>query len=230
MVVLAEELGKYLGRTVQTPYGTPAGKLIGLDTNIRNEVTQINVDQASGELAKYPIAQLNMQNGSIVLLPPWKDEAADLAREHLTAVKRMGALKSLLTDGDIDDSTYREMTSEYESAIHAMESRRIALVDSLKERSGKLDERIRVLQLALTDNKLLFSSGVVEAGTYKEACQAIHEMLDGHVAEKKDVQATIEALAHLEDQGSSQLPIKPQQTEQRVPDFVVVRVNEKTPA
>ncbi len=230
MVVLAEELGKYLGRTVQTPYGTPAGKLIGLDTNIRNEVTQINVDQASGELAKYPIAQLNMQNGSIVLLPPWKDEAADLAREHLTAVKRMGALKSLLTDGDIDDSTYREMTGEYEGAIHAMESRRIALVDSLKERSGKLDERIRVLQLALTDNKLLFSSGVVEAGTYKEACQAIHEMLDGHLAEKKDIQATIEALGHLEDQGSSQLPVKPQQTEQRVPDFVVVRVNEKAPA
>jgi len=77
MVVLAEELGKYLGRTVQTPYGTPAGKLIGLDTNIRNEVTQINVNQASGELAKYPIAQLNMQNGTIVLFPPGKDEAAD---------------------------------------------------------------------------------------------------------------------------------------------------------
>jgi hypothetical protein len=230
MVVLVEELGKYLGKIVQTPYGTPAGKLIGLDTNIRNEVTQINVDQASGELAKYPITQLSIQNGSLVILPAWKDEAADLEREHLTAVKRMGALKSLLADGDIDNSTYREMTSEYESAIHAMESGRIALVESLKERSGKLDQRIRVLQLVLTDNKLLYSSGVVEAGTYKEASQTIHEMLDGNVAEKKDIQVTIETLTHLEDQGSSQLSIKPQQTEQKIPDFGVVRANEQAPA
>jgi len=230
MVMLAEELGKYLGRIVQTPYRTPAGKLIGLDTNIRNEVTQINIDQASGELVKYPIAQIGIQNGSLVLLPVWKDEATDLEREHLTAIRRMAALKSLLTDGDIDSSTYREMTSEYESAIRAMESRRVSLVDSLKERSGKLDERIRALQLALTDNKLLYSSGVVEAATYKEACQAIHEMLDGHVAEKKDVQATIETLTHLEDRESSQAQVKPQQIEQKIPDFVVVRVNEQAPA
>lgn len=229
MVILVEDVGKFLGKSVQTPYNTHVGKLIGVDTNIRNEVTQVNIEQASGELVKHPINQIRIQNGSIVLAPAWKDEAADLEREYLTASKRIGALKSLLSDGDIDMPAYREMTSEYESAIHAMESRRLALVDSLKERTAKLEERIRGLQLALTDNKLLYSSGVIEAIAYKEACQIIHEMLDGHVAEKKDIQGTIEKLTCLDRMQPTQEPIRPQQVKQKIPDFVVVKLNEETP-
>lgn len=227
LAILVEDLGKFLGKAVETPYGTSLGRLIGLDTNIRNEVTQVNVDQASGELAKYPITQVGLQNGAIVLAPTWKHETSDLQREYLTASKRIGALKSLLSDGDIDTATYREMTSEYESAIHAMESRRVALVHSLKEKAGKLDERIHALQLALTDNKLLFSSGVVEASAYKEACQIIHTMLDGHVAEKKDIQATIETLACLARNVPTQVSVR---SEQKIPDFVIVKVNEEAPA
>lgn len=230
MVILVEDLGRFLGKTVQTPYNTHVGRLVGIDTNIRNEVTQVSVEQASGALAKYPAAQVRIQNGSIVLAPAWKEEAADLEREYLTASKRISALKSLLSDGDIDTVAYRQMTSEYESALHAMESRRIDLVDSLKERTGKLEEQIRELQLALTDNKLLYSSEVVEAGAYKEACQVIHEMLDGHFAEKKDIQSTIDALTRLEHGQSMQEPAKPQQVDQKIPDFVVVKLREETPA
>lgn len=230
MVILVEDVGKFLGKTVQTPYNTPIGKLISVDTNIRNEVTQVSVEQTPGELTKYPVAQLRIQNGSIVLSPAWKDEATELEREYLTASKRISALKSLLSDGDIDMAAYRAMTTEYESAIRAMESRRVALVHSLKERTGKLEERIRGLQLALTDNKLLYSSGVVESIAYKEACQVIHEMLDGHIAEKKDIQATIEALTSLERSQSTQEPVISEQVERKIPDFVVVKLNEETPA
>ena len=230
MVILVEDVGKFLGRTVLSPYNTSVGKLIGMDTNIRNEVTQVNVEQESGELAKYPIAQVTIQNGSIILSPAWKNEAADLEREYLTASKRITALKALLSDGDIDMASYREMTSEYESAIRAMERRRIALVDSLKVRAGRLEERIRGLQLALTDNKLLYSSGVVEATAYKEACQIIHEMLDGHAAEKRDIQETIQTLTRLEHSQASQEPIGSERVEEKIPDFVVVKLNEETPA
>ena len=230
MVILVEDLGKFLGRTVLSPYNTPIGKLIGMDTNIRNEVTQVNIEQESGELAKYPIAQVRIDNRSIVLSPAWKNDAADLEREYQTASKRMAALKALLSDGDIDTTSYKEMTSEYETAIHAMEHRRVALVDSLKERAGKLEERIRGLQLALTDNKLLYSSGVVEATAYKEACQIIHEILDGHSAEKKDIQETIQTLTRLERSELSQVPVVPEHVEEKIPDFVVVKLNEEMPA
>jgi len=230
MVILVEDVGKFLGRTVLSPYNTPIGKLIGMDTNIRNEVTQVNVEQESGELGKYPIAQVRIDDGSIVLSPAWKNDAADLEREYQTASKRMAALKALLSDGDIDTTSYKEMTSEYETAIHAMEHRRVALVDSLKERAGKLEERIRGLQLALTDNKLLYSSGVVEATAYKEACQIIHEILDGHSAEKKDIQETIQTLTRLERSELSQVPVVPEHVEEKIPDFVVVKLNEEMPA
>jgi hypothetical protein len=230
MVILVEDLGKFLGKTIHTPYNTPVGRLIAADTNIRNEVIQVSVEQASGELVKYPAAQVRIQNGSILLAPAWKDEAADLEREYLTASKRIAALKSLLSDGDIDMVAYRQMTSEYESALRAMEGRRTDLVDSLKEKTGKLEDQIRGLQLALTDNKLLYSSGVVEAGTYKEACQVIHEMLDGHFAEKKDIQSTIDTLTRLEQTQSTQEPAKPQHVEQKIPDFVVVKLREESPA
>lgn len=230
MAILVEDLGKFLGKAVQTPYNTPVGRLIGVDTNIRNEVTQVNVEQESGILAKYPVTQVRIENGAVVLTPGWKHEAADLEREYLTASRRMTALKSLLSDGDIDTAAYREMASEYESAIRAMESRRVALVDSLKEKTLKLEDEIRKLQLTLTDNKLLYSSGVVEAIAYKESCQIIHEMLNGHLAEKKDVQATLESLTSLERGRSVQEQTVPHGIEQGIPDFVVVKIKEEMPA
>ncbi len=230
MVMLVEDVGRYLGKTVQTPYNTPIGKLIGVDTNIRNEVTQVNVEQESGILAKYPATQVKVENGSVVVTPAWKHEASDLEREYSTASKRITALKSLLSDGDIDTTAYREMSSEYEGAIHAMESRRSALVDSLKERTLKLEDEIRRLQLALTDNKLLYSSGVVEAIAYKDACQIIHGMLNGHLAEKKDIQATLEGLTSLERGPQVQDQTLPRRIDQGIPDYVVVKINEEMPA
>jgi hypothetical protein len=230
MVILVEDVGKFLGKSVQTHYHTTIGRLVGVDTNIRNEVTQVNVENASGMLTKYPIVQVRIHDQSIMIAPVWKDEAADLEREYVTASKRVVALKALLSDGDIDTGAYRQMTSEYENAIRVIESRRGVLVDSLKERSGKLEEQIRELQLALTDNKLLYSSGVVEAGAYKEACQIIHEMLDAHVGEKKDILGTDETLTRLERSEPSQEPTKTAPAEQKIPDFVVVKINEETPA
>lgn len=230
MTILVEDVGRFLGRTIQTPYNTPVGKLIGVDTNIRNEVTQVNVEQESGILAKYSVTQVKIENGSVVLTPAWKHEALDLQREYSTASKRIAALKSLLSDGDIDPVAYREMTSEYEGAIRAMENRRISLVDSLKERTLKLEDEIRRLQLALTDNKLLYSSGVVEAVAYKDACQIIHEMMNGHTAEKKDIQGTIENLASLEQGHQVQEQVPPRAVEQSIPDFVVVKIKEEMPA
>lgn len=230
MVMLVEDVGRYLGKTVQTPYNTPVGKLIGVDTNIRNEVTQVNIEQESGILAKYPATQVKVENGSVMVTPAWKHEASDLEREYSTASKRITALKSLLSDGDIDTTAYREMASEYEGAIHAMESRRIALVDSLKERTLKLEDEIRRLQLTLTDNKLLYSSGVVEAIAYKDACQIIHGMLNGHLAEKKDIQATLEGLTSLERGPQVQEQISPRRIDQGIPDYVVVKINEEMPA
>jgi hypothetical protein len=235
--MLVEDVGKFLGRTIQSPYSTPVGKLIGMDTNIRNEVTQVNIEQESGVLVKYPSAQVKIENGSVVLTPAWKHDAVDLQREYLTASKRMIALKSLLSDGDIDTVAYREMASEYENAISAMESRRVALVDSLKEKTLKLEDEVRRLQLSLTDNKLLYSSGVVEAIAYKDACQIIHEMMNGHLAEKKDIQGTIENLISLEKGRSEQeqpssrqeQPVS-REVERGIPDFVVVKINEEMPA
>jgi len=230
MAMLVEDVGRFLGKAVQSPYNTPVGRLIGVDTNIRNEVTQVNVKQESGILTKYPVTQVKIENSFVVLTPGWKHEAGDLEREYLTASRRMTALKSLLSDGDIDTGAYREMASEYESAIRAMESRRVALVDSLKEKALKLEDEIRKLQRALTDNKLLYSSGVIEAIAYKESCQVIHEMLNGHLAEKKDIQATLESLTSLERWQSTQERTMPRAIEQGIPDFVVVKINEEMPA
>jgi hypothetical protein len=228
--MLVEDVGRFLGKTIQGPYGTPMGKLIGVDTNIRNEVTQVNVEQDSGILAKYPATQVKIDNGSVVLTPSWKHDAVDLQREYSTASKRMVALRSLLSDGDIDSVAYREMASEYENAIQAMESRRVALVDSLKERTMKLEDEIRRLQLALTDNKLLYSSGVVEAVAYKDACQIIRVMMNGHVAEKKDIQGTVLGLTSLEKDHPAEEQQTSHQSEQSTSDFVVVKINEAMPA
>ena len=55
-------------------------------------------------------------------------------------------------------------------------------------------------------------------------------MMNGHLAEKKDIQGTIENLTSLERGCLEQEQTSSRKVEQGIPDFVVVKINEEMPA
>ena len=68
MAVTVEEVGKYLGKTVEDVMGRPIGKLVGLTADIKDEVNAIQVAQSDGEVTQHPINFVRVIDDRLVLM------------------------------------------------------------------------------------------------------------------------------------------------------------------
>ena len=162
LTITVEEIGKYLGQTIQDMMGRPAGKIVGLTADIKDEVQSVQVARAEGEVSEHSIAFVRIISGHPVLLQPWRVEAEDLQREHGIIKRRRQALELLLRDGDIDQVEYNQVRGGYEDAHKEVLTKRDQLIDNLKDVQAKLEQQIQDLQGALTNNKMLYTAAEMD--------------------------------------------------------------------
>jgi hypothetical protein len=237
MAVFVQNIGSYLGKAISDIHGRPAGRILGLSTNMTNEVTAVQIEQNGGDLRSVPVNQLDLNNGSPVLLPDWKIKATEVDREFDTTSRRSSAVDLLLKDGDITSETYEQMKDEYERALDQIKTRRDALVEKIVDRRAYLENQIRTLQAALTNNKMLYSSMEIQESSYKEAVTAIREDIAKCSAEKDDIDNIETMLSKLETDAPKPLDSDPKLPEApapdvppTIPDVVVVKVREDSTA
>ncbi len=242
MSILVENLGGYLGKSINDVHGRPTGRIVGLSTNIRNEVTAIQIEMGTGDLKTFPVTQLDLGKESPILLPDWKVEAVEIQREYETASRRLTAIDLLLNDGDISKDTYQEMKDNYETALEQIKSRRDKLRETLVDRRYQLEQQIRDLQAALTNNKMLYSSSEIDETSYKAVVSSIREGLARGTSEKADIDETERGLSKIETKPApyvdtkrgesyAELPEAPISKDlPRIPDVVVVKVREDSAA
>ena len=82
MTATVEQVGKYLGKTIEDTMGRPVGKLVGLTADIKDEVTAIQIAHSDGEVAQHPITFVKVLEDRLILLQTWRVEAEDLKKEH----------------------------------------------------------------------------------------------------------------------------------------------------
>lgn len=233
MTILVEDIGKFLGKNIEDLNGRVAGRLVGLSTTIRNEVTAVEVELATGELQQYPNSQLILKGESLLLAPSWKVEADDLKREFEVVTRRISALEALFSDGDIDKENYADMKLQYDSALDEMKTRRSVLVAGLMERREKLDQQARDLQRSLTDNKMLYTAGAIDSDAYRTVCDSIRAGLERVLAEKRDIEKVVEAITIADKAPEAETIQEPPQSQTKVetpaniPDVVVVHVRDE---
>lgn len=225
MTVTVEEIGKHLGKTIEDSMGRPAGKFVGLTADVKDDVTAIQVSRLSGEVDQYPITFVRIIDGHPVLLQTWRVEAEDLRREHDVIKRRTQALDLLFKDGDIDQLEYNQVRGNYEDLNKEINQKRDTLLDTLKSVEEKLEQQIRDLQAALTNNKMLYTASEIDEQTYQTVTESVRAGLELARKERKDVDNTrgfLQAIEILETP-KPQAPSAPAKT---VPDVVVIRMKE----
>ena len=225
MTLTVDEIGKYLGKTIEDSMGRPTGKLVGLAADFRDEVTAIQVAQSNGEVSQYPISFVRLIDGHPVLLQTWRVEAEDLRREHDIIKRRNQAIDLLLKDGDIEQPEYNQLRGTYEDVNKEIYQKRDTLLDTLKEVEGKLDQQIRDLQSALTNNKMLYTAAEINEETYHAVTESIRSGLEIARKERKDLDNIYEYLQAIDslETPSTMPPSVPAKT---IPDIVVIKMKE----
>lgn len=225
MTITVEEIGKYLGQSVQDMMGRPTGKLVGLTADVKNEVQSIQIARTEGDVTEHPITFVRIIDGHPVLLQAWRIEAEDLKKEHEIIKRRRQAIDLLLKDGDIDQSEYNQLRSGYEDIHKDIITKRDSLVETLKNIEVKLEQQIKNLETALTNNKMLYTVAEIDASTYQTVTESVRAGLEISRKERKDMDNTCESLHDI-------APLEtPQTTNQSsapnyIPDVVVIKMRE----
>ncbi|MGA3109296.1 MAG: CdvA-like protein [Candidatus Bathyarchaeia archaeon] len=225
MTITVEEIGKYLGQPIQDMMGRPAGKLVGLCAGTKAEVQSIQIARPEGDVTEHPIASVRITDGHPVLLQAWRIEAEDLKRENDIIKRRRQAIDLLLKDGDIDQSEYNQLSSGYEDIHKHIITKRDSLVETLKNVEVRLEQQIRDLQTALTNDKILYTAAEIDASTYQTVTESLRTGLEISRKERRDIDNTRESLHDID---SLEIPKITNQSSapNYIPDVVVIKMRE----
>ena len=227
MTSTVEQVGKYLGKTIEDAMGRPVGKLVGLTADIKDEVTAIQIAHSDGEVAQHPMTFVKVLEDRVILMQTWRVEAEDLRKEHDIITRRKQALDLLLKDGDIEKTEYDHIRSSYEELDKQIKDRRETLMDTLKHVDSKLEQQISDLQGALTNNKMLYSSAEIDEQTYHTVTESIRSGLEISRKERKDIENITQYLNGIDCVETPKESIPPQ-TKSPLSDVVVIKLNELT--
>jgi len=225
VTITVEEIGKYLGQPIQDMMGRPAGKLVGLCAGTKAEVQSIQIARPEGDVTEHPIASVRIIDRHPVLLQAWRIEAEDLKRENDIIKRRRQAIDLLLKDGDIDQSEYNQLSSGYEDIHKDIITKRDSLVETLKNVEVRLEQQIRNLQTALTNDKILYTAAEIDASTYQTVTESLRTGLEISRKERRDIDNTRESLHDID---SLEIPKITNQSSapNYIPDVVVIKMRE----
>ena len=230
MTVTVEQVGKYLGKTIEDAMGRPVGKLVGLTADIKDEVTAIQIAHSDGEVAQHPITFVRVLEDKLVLMQTWRIDAEDLKKEHDIVTRRRQALDLLLKDGDIERPEYDHLRTGYEELDIQIKEKQETLLDTLKHVDSKLEQQITDLQGALTNNKMLYSSAEIDEPTYHTVTDSIRSGLEISRKERKDIENITQYLKAIDsiEETPQDPPTPPPQTKNPLSEVVVIKLNEST--
>jgi hypothetical protein len=226
MTLTVEEIGKYLGQSIEDHMGRPTGKLVGLTADIKDEVQAIQMSRNNGEVYEYSVNSFRIVNGHPVLLEDWRVEAEDLTKEHDIIRRRSQALELLFKDGDIEQTEYNQLRNSYEDLNKEIVTKREKLAESLKQVETRLEHQIHDLQTALTNNKMLYTASEIDEHTYTTVTESIKAGLEIARKELKDLDNTREQLKTIGSLDTKVTPTPESTTRPKIPDVVVIKMTE----
>jgi chromosome segregation ATPase len=222
-----EQIGKYLGETIEDPMGRPTGKLVGLTADVKDEVQAVQIALSTGQIVEHPIYSIRIIEGHPTLLQAWRVEAEDLKKEHDIIKRRRQALDLLLKDGDIDQTEYNQLRNSYEDINKEIVGKREKVLESLKDEESKLEQQIKDLQTALTNNKMLYTAAEIDEGTYHSVTESIRAGLEIARKERKDLDNTRESLQEINNLDALKTNTE-SSAPPKIPDVVVIKMKELT--
>ncbi len=193
------DLRRFVGKTVKDPYGKDLGKLVGITSNIKGEISEVSLELYNGDFTSFPIKQLSLNGMTLILLHDWAIEAEELTRELDLLRRRDQALNELIVSGDVNEAMYKQLKEQFRQARDDLLKISDGAIQKLAERAQMLDEKVKVIQSLMANNKMHYTSGEIAEEGYNLANESIQNGLRHFLSEKKSIDEQINGLIALRD-------------------------------
>jgi CdvA-like coiled-coil domain len=178
---------EFVGKLVKDMYGTRIGKVVGLVTDIDGSIESIGVDCGSVGLKQLPYEQLLVQGDYVIYIPRWRMDAQKLVRQKSLTLKRIKALRDLVSNNDLMKGDAETVYLKYENRLRDLEGEEHEVIQTLKSRLEELSSQATSIKTVLFDAKLQFRSNDMIEETYQQVNTNVNELLEHINLEKEEI-------------------------------------------
>jgi CdvA-like coiled-coil domain len=189
-----EVIRSLVGRPVKDTYGRYVGFVVGFSVDTSGELESVGVDQGSGEFTEYPSQRVVSTEDGFVVIPVWKVDSEQLAKEIEGVRRRAKALQELMREGEIPKGLYDEMFTGYNSDAEKITDAYKDLAQNMVERVQQLEQQKESLERFLANLKVQFRSGEIDEGAYKVAADCCQAMRERNEREGGELERTLKAV------------------------------------
>lgn len=132
-----------------------------------------------------------------------------------------------MKDGDIDQIEYNQLFNNYDDINKEILGKQEGVLETLKVVEVKLEQQIRDLQAALTNNKMLYTAAEIDETTYHTVTESIRSGLEIARKERKDIDNIRSSLQEIDTPSASKTITEPS-APTKIPDVVVIKMKEST--
>lgn len=178
---------EFVGKLVKDMYGTHIGKVVGLVTDIDGSIESIGVDCGSVGLKQLPYEQLLVQEDYVIYIPRWRMDAQKYVRQKSLTLKRIKALRDLVSNNDLMKGDAETVYLKYENRLRDLEGEEHEIIGMLKSRLEELSSQATSIKTVLFDAKLQYRSNDMIEETYQQVNTNVNELLEHISLEKEEI-------------------------------------------
>lgn len=178
---------EFVGKQVKDMYGTYIGKVVGLVTDIDGSIESVGVDCGSVGLKQLPYEQLLVQGGYVIYIPRWRMDAQKLVRQKGLTLKRIKALRDLVSNNDLMKNDAESVYLKYENRLTDLEAEEHEVIEMLKSRLEELASQTTSIKTVLFDAKLQFRSNDMTEESYHQVNTNVNDLLEHINLEKEEI-------------------------------------------
>jgi hypothetical protein len=125
--------GHVLSLPVKDIYGRNMGEIVGAIYDLEGKIESIGVSESAGRFTVYPANRLVKGDSEILVVPGWRVEAQNLARQKDALARRERAIEELADSHDLDPRIFDEVTMQIDAARQSHGKLREKVAERLKE-------------------------------------------------------------------------------------------------
>jgi len=187
-----------IGKPVRDMYGTDMGKILGTFTDIDGSIQTVGVDCGSEGLKQIPFVQLVLQGDVVIYIPNWRLEAQKVLREKGLTLRRLKALKAIVSESDEMQSDAELIHETYKSKLMDLDDAEAKIKTQLLTRLDELGNQAKTVKIILFDARVQFKSEEISELTFESIqkhCNNLLERLSHEKNEVKNVQGRLDDLS-----------------------------------
>jgi hypothetical protein len=186
-----------LGKPMKDEYGRSIGAIASFVVRPNGQINEIFVDRGDGEIARYAIEQVRINENGAILFSSTKLKVESLCNEIPLIWRKDQALKTLLEKKKVPLELSEELHQAFESIYNQLKAEAQTMVENIDKQIIGCSKRIEDLNNALVNLEIEHEIGQVNDSAYENAMVLIQENMRCVKTERDDLELMKSKLSNL---------------------------------